>query len=182
MILAEISIILGYTIIACPVPFPVVVVAYAAVGFGQAVNIALNNTFCANLANSTVILGSAHGSYGIGGIVGPIFATALVSSGMHWSRLYAIAICIRVVSMFATAWSFWNYEKEGTTQFSNSLEQIASRQAAAELGEPSKLQLIGRTLKTRVTLVGALFIFAYQGAEVSESGWFITYLIVSPRP
>ena len=41
--LAELSIIAGYTVIACPVPFPVVVVAYAAVGFGEALQIAYNN-------------------------------------------------------------------------------------------------------------------------------------------
>lgn len=32
-------------------------------------------------------------------------------------------------------------------------------------------------LKNCTTLIGALFIFAYQGAEVSDSGWFISYLI-----
>ena len=173
LMLSEVSLIAGYTVIACPVPFPVVVVAYMAVGFGEALEIALNNVFCANLANSTVILGAAHGSYGIGGIFGPILATAIVSNGVHWSRFYLIAIAIRFLCMASTGWSFWNYEKEGTTQFSNSLEQIASRQAAAEMGETSRLRVIGRALKNRTTLIGALFIFAYQGAEVSESGWFI---------
>lgn len=177
LMLSEISVIAGYIAIACPVPFPVVVVAYMFVGFGEALGIALNNVFCANLVNSTVILGGAHGSYGIGGILGPIIATALVSNGVHWSRFFAIAIAIRVFNLAAVGWSFWNYEKEGTTQFNNSLEQIASRQAAAELGEPSKRRLLGRALNNRVTIIGALFIFAYQGAEVSESGWFISFLI-----
>ena len=80
--------------------------------------------------------------------------------------------------MAATTWSFWTFEIDGSSLFSNSLQQIASRQAATETGEPSKLKLIGRALKNRTTLIGALFIFAYQGAEVSESGWVITYLIV----
>jgi hypothetical protein len=41
--LAELSCICGYIIIACPVPFPVVAVAFAFVGFGQALTIAYNN-------------------------------------------------------------------------------------------------------------------------------------------
>ena len=147
--------------------------------FRRTLTISNTTRYIANLANATTLLGAAHGSYGIGGILGPIMATALVTSGLHWSRFYAIAISFRVISMAATSWSFWNYEREGTTQFNNSLEQIASRQAAAETGETSKLRLIGRALKNRTTLIGALFIFAYQGAEVSESGWVITYLIVS---
>ena len=57
--LSEVSVIIGYAIIAAPVPFPVVVVAYTAVGFGEALEVAYNNVFCANLANSTIILGAA---------------------------------------------------------------------------------------------------------------------------
>ena len=134
----------------------------------QAVTIALNNVFCANLANSTVILGTSHGSYGIGGIVGPLAATALASNGVHWSRFYLIVIGVRIFNLAATGWAFWDYENEGQNQFTNSLQQIASRQAAVEMGKPSKSQLVGRALKNRTTLIGALFIFAYQGAEVSE--------------
>ena len=126
-----------------------------------------------NLRHYLTIISNAfrHGSYGIGGIIGPILATALVSNGVHWSYFYAIALGIRIINLAAIGWSFWNYENEGVTQFSNSLAQIASRHNAAEMGEASKFRMIGRALKTRTTLIGALFIFAYQGAEVSESGW-----------
>ena len=105
-------------------------------------------------------------------------ATALVTAGLHWSNFYAIALGIRVISFALVGWSFWSYEKEGIVQFANSLQQIASRQSAGEMG---KLKLISRALKIRTTLIGALFIFAYQGAEVAEAGWVITYLIVSPK-
>lgn len=81
-------------------------------------------------------------------------------------------ICIALAS-----WSFRNYENEETTQFSNSLVEIASRQAAAESGNPSKSKSIVKALKQRTTVIGALFIFAYQGIEVSESGWFISYVL-----
>lgn len=81
---------------------------------------------------------------------------------------------VRVVCLGAVGWSFRGYEKEETTQFSNSLEQIASRQAASESGNKGKFKAIGRALRNRTAIVGALFIFAYQGAEVSESGWFIS--------
>ncbi len=84
---------------------------------------------------------------------------------------------LRILSLAAIGWSFWNYEKEAITQFSNSLVEVTSRQSAAETAAPSKLQAIGRAFRQRTTLVGALFIFAYQGIEVSESGWFISYLI-----
>ena len=79
--------------------------------------------------------------------------------------------------MVACGYTFWTYEHEGANHFHTSLEQISFRQSRAGAEEPSKMQLMGRALKIRTTLIGALFIFAYQGAEVSESGWYISYLI-----
>jgi fucose permease len=163
----------AYTVIVCPVPFAVVVVAYLVMGFGEAMNLALNNVFCANLSNPTVILGAAHGSYGIGGVVAPLAATALVSHGVHWSRFYIITIGIRLLCFAFAGWSFRNYEKEETTKVNAELERMASRQAASEMGEPSKLNLLRRSLRNKTTIIGALFIFAYQGAEVSDAGWII---------
>jgi fucose permease len=56
------------------------------------------------------------------------------------------------------------------------LEATTSRQTSAE-NAASKLKNLKLALKNKVTIFGALFIFAYQGAEVSISGWFISYLI-----
>jgi len=177
LMVSETLIVAGYVILVCSPPFPAVVIAYLIVGLGEAINLALNNVFCANLAQSTVILGVAHGSYGVGGILGPIAATALASSGILWSRFFFILIGLRTICFCFAGWSFWSYGKEGTSQSHNSLQRVSSRQAASETGEPNKLRLLGRALKHRTTIIGALFIFAYQGAEVSESGWFISYLI-----
>lgn len=90
LMLSEVFMIVAYIVIACPVPFPAVVAAYLILGFGEALSLALNNVFISNLANSTVLLGTAHGAYGVGGIVGPILATALVSNGVNWHQFYAI--------------------------------------------------------------------------------------------
>lgn len=177
LMLSESIMISGYIIIVCTPPFPAVVAAYFLLGFATALNLALNNVFCANLANSTVILGAAQGSYGIGGIVAPIIATSLVSHGIIWSRFYIITLGIRLCCLAFVGWAFWSYEREGPTQFGNSLEVIASRQRAEEMGKPTKMQLMRRALRHRVTIIGALFIFAYQGAEVTISGWVISYLI-----
>ena len=177
LMLSEACMIAAYIAISCTPPFGVMVAAYLVMGFGNAMNLALNNVFCANLADSTVILGLSQGCYGIGGIVAPIVATTMVSSGILWSRFYIITVGVRLTCLCLSGWSFWNYEKEGTSHPTNSLHQTVSRQAASDQGEPSKLQLLGRALRNKVTLFGALFIFSYQGAEVSESGWFISYLI-----
>jgi fucose permease len=143
----------------------------------MSVDLALNNVFLANLVKGTVIMGAAHGSYGVGGVLGPIIATAMVSKGSPWQRYYFITLGIRLVSLVFVGWAFWGYEKEAPARLREALETTASRRAVAEGGDPSKVKLLKRALKDRVTLMGALFIFSYQGAEVSISGWVITYLI-----
>jgi len=88
LILGNIIIFSGYVAIVCTPPWPVVVLSFFLLGFGMATNLALGNVFAANLQNATKMLGFMHGSYGMGGIVAPLIATAMVSHGM----LYCAAI------------------------------------------------------------------------------------------
>lgn len=163
-----------YVAIICHPPFPVVVVSFFLLGFGIAINLALNNVFCANLANRTLALGGLHGGYGLGGTIGPLMATAIASSGTQWPFVYFISLGFALLNLVFSGWSFWNYEKDLPSQSHTEVLQTAS-QSAAET--PSKKQLLKQAVKNRVTILGALFIFAYQGAEVSISGWVVSFLI-----
>ena len=177
LMFAEALILSGYVIVVCTPPFAVVVVAFLLLGLGMAITLALNNVFLANMTNSTVMLGLGHGSYGIGGTLGPVLATSLVSHGIVWSRFYLIGVGIRVVALCFSGWAYRDYEKEAGVHLMNALERTASRRAAQEVGSPGNRQLLMKALKEKTTLFGALFIFAYQGAEVSISGWVISFLI-----
>lgn len=167
---------LGYIMLVCHPPFPVVVVSFFFLGFGMAMTLAMNNVFIVNLVNGTVILGAMHGFYGVGGVVAPLMATAMVSNGIRWSYFYFISLSIALTSTAFLGWSFWNYEKDSPVRLLSELERTASRRAV-EQGEPTGNEILKRALKNTTTLLGALFIFAYQGAEVSISGWVISFLI-----
>lgn len=177
LMLSELLLVSAYVTIACSPPFGAVVFAYFLVGFGESLNLALNNTFCSNLANSTTVLGCTQGSYGIGGVLGPVLATKLVSSGQVWSRYYFIVLGVSIASLVFAGWAFNGYEQESSVRLQAALQRTARRRVAQDVEEPSKGQLLRQALRNRVTLVGALFIFAYQGAEVSISGWVISFLI-----
>lgn len=138
-------------------------------------NLALNNVYCANTHPPSAILGLAHGSYGVGGIIAPIIGTAIVSQGVLWSRFYFLSVSLRIFCI-ASAFTFWSYKEDSEQTLLTALEITASRQTAAEEAS-AKFKDLKEALKSRVTIFGALFIFAYQGAEVSISGWFISYLI-----
>lgn len=167
----------AYIAIICTPPFPVVVVSFFMLGFAMGLFLALTNTFIINLVNGTVLLGAMHGLYGVGGTVSPLMATAMVSRGIHWSYFYAIPMALAAFSIPFMGWSYWTYEKDLPVQLFTALERTASRRAAVEAGNPSRGEILRRALKNRTTLLGAAFIFAYQGAEVSISGWVISFLI-----
>lgn len=143
-------------------------------GFGFATILALDNVFIVNLRRGTELLGYLHGVYGIGGIVAPFTATAMISSGIRWPYFYIITLVLSVLCSVAFFFSFHGYETEdSTTQLLTTLERTASHATTTD----EKRSILRKALKNRTTLLGALLIFAYQGAEVSISGWVISFLI-----
>ncbi|KAL8673394.1 MAG: hypothetical protein Q9168_002184 [Polycauliona sp. 1 TL-2023] len=162
----------GHIMLVCTPPFPVVVLSFFFTGLGQAINLALNNVFCANLANHSIPLGLFHGSYGIGGTVGPLMATGLVSTGRKWSSFYFVSVGIVAVNLCVAYWAYRDFEKDNPPQTNLSLRRTLSGRG------PSRSNLLKQALKNKTTILGSLFIFAYQGAEVSISGWVISFLIV----
>ncbi|KAI9728596.1 MAG: hypothetical protein M1834_007624 [Cirrosporium novae-zelandiae] len=165
---------LAYIAMVCTPSFPVIVVAFFFVGLAMATGLALNNVFCVNLVDSTTALAGYHGSYGIGATISPLIGTALVSHGILWSRFYFITIVLSIGNFFLAGWSFKNYAADLPTRLISALQQTVSRMSEEN---PSKMRILKNALKNRTTILGALFTFAYQGAEVAISGWVISYLI-----
>jgi fucose permease len=165
----------AYIPLVATAPFPVVVCSFFFVGFGIAINVAMGNIFCGDLRNSTVMLGLLHGSYGLGGTTGPLIATAVVTvAGAVWSRYYILTMGIGFATLCLSLWSFWRFERE-LHPIIREREENNNTQGDSDTG--SLLWSMVSALKLRVVLLGAIFIFAYQGAEVSISGWVISFLI-----
>lgn len=163
---------LAYIPLAAAAPFVLVALSFFFIGFGIAINVAMGNIFCARLQNGTLMLGLLHGSYGVGGTTGPLIATALVTAaGALWSRYYLLTLAIGVVTVGLSLWSFWGVERELSPAAREREERLDSGRTNSLLGS------MATALRMRVVLLGAIFVFAYQGAEVSISGWVISFLI-----
>ncbi|KAL9061349.1 MAG: hypothetical protein Q9162_000223 [Coniocarpon cinnabarinum] len=210
LLLCEAMNVIAFAVMVIPPPFPLFVIGYFIAGFAFAVTLALNNVFCANgksrfpcmmhswprigeltmldsVSPATTVLGAFHGAYGIGGTIAPLIATAIINSGIRFSRFYALLLAIRIVIAASLGYTFWDWKHE----IAASSDDIALSNQHTETGaeQPTRpprsvnpnsgqkpSQLLA-ALSRRPTLVGALFIFAYQGAEVSISGWVISFLI-----
>jgi len=124
----------------------------------MATSLALHNVFFANLANSHVLLGLFHGSYGVGGIIAPIIATTLVSRGVIWSRFYFLILAFRIVSLFLSGWAFWDFERDSVSAVEPLLQGEEENDAAAEdqleRVQTNKIQQLKDSLRNRATLAG----------------------------
>ena len=182
--ISQVLMVVGYTIVVCRPPFPAVIVSFFLLGVGLAFTLALNNVFCANLANSTTLLGYFHGSYGVGGTVGPLVATAIASRGQSWSRFYFISLGAAVTNVLFGYYTFRDYEIDFPAhgQPVRPLSHAPEPSTATSSSSPSNNNL-KLALSNPTTILASLFIFAYQGAEVSISGWVISFLLArSPTP
>ena len=179
LLLSQSLVVCEYVMIVIRPPFAVVVVSFFIAGLGAAWTLSLNNVFVSGMKNGTSLLGIFHGCYGVGGILGPLIATALVGSGRYWSDFYFVTLALAVVNAVGAFWTSRGYEKE--LSMSNELQSTPSHQQDA--GQPSRVRALLKTLRNRTTLLGATFIFAYQGAEVSLSGWILSFLLTTrPHP
>lgn len=66
----------AYIFIIAPLPFGVMVMAYAMVGFSVALVDAQLNTYIANLPKAELKLGILHCLYGVGGLLSPLVSLA----------------------------------------------------------------------------------------------------------
>lgn len=175
--LAQIIMVAGYVTISCTAPFPAIIVAFFLLGLGMSINLALGNIFCGSLTNATTALGAMHGSYGIGGITGPLLANAFVTAlGFVWTRYYILTLGLSILNGFLALWSYWRFEAEHDDVATPSALRTTTTTTSASAAAASKLRTLHLAFTSRVVVLGALFIFAYQGAEVSISGWVISFL------
>ncbi|KAK3955937.1 major facilitator superfamily domain-containing protein [Pseudoneurospora amorphoporcata] len=171
---------LGYIPMVATAPYPAIVVSFFFVGFGMSINLAMGNVFCGSLSNSTTALSMMHGSYGIGGTVGPLLATSLVTVfGVIWSRYYALSLGLAALGGVCGTCAFWDYERDTQQYLGATGGQSAGAAAAPHRDWRADVTAMVSALSNRVVLLGAVFIFAYQGAEVSISGWVNTFLMDS---
>ena len=109
----------------------------------------------------------------------PLIATAMVASGgLLFSRFYVLTLSVTVFNLIFTGWSFKRYESEsGLDLLTADQRTIYHPQTSTGTTRLGRVANMIKIFKSRTVILGALFIFAYQGAEVSISGWVISFLI-----
>ncbi|KAK0653439.1 major facilitator superfamily domain-containing protein [Cercophora samala] len=184
---ANMLVFLSYLPFVCSAPLPAVILAFLPLGLGNSFNIAIGNVYCGSLRRkSTFYLGVVHACYGLGATVGPLIATGMiVQTRLDYGKFYSIPLCLSFINSMLLFWAFREYPVVAAAE--GAVVVVAGRGAgatttAAAATERKNTMTPGGWIKshlptdTKLVIFAALFMFCYQGAEVSNAGWTTEYL------
>lgn len=155
----------AYIALSCHPPWAVIVVLLAFCGWGNGLLDAAWNAWVGALDRPNELLGCLHAIYGLGAALAPIIASTMINkNGLQFYHFYYIPLGLATLELGTGVGAFWA-EDAPTFRKKNASEVSADG---------------GRTraaLKSRVTWTIAIFLLIYVGAEVSLSGWVVTFMV-----
>ena len=112
-------------------------------------------------------MGFLHGAYGLGGIFGPLVATALITRyELPWWTPYYVMVGMFALELATSPFAFWS--ADGRT--------YRTQHQHANADSRSKGNTLAAAARHRVVWIAAVFLFIYVGTEVSITGWVNTFL------
>lgn len=172
-IIAPLSRLIGYIVMALHPPYPVLPIALLFPGFGNGLEDSAWNVFVGDLQHANQLLGIMHGAYGAGATIAPLIATTMVTRAnpaLEWYAYYYIMIGLSALEACLTTTAFWR------------ADAVSYRHKHAS-GQAAEVRTTTRTvLREPITWLVALFLLGYVGAEVSLGGWITTFSKPSSLP
>ncbi|KAJ7677594.1 major facilitator superfamily domain-containing protein [Mycena rosella] len=160
--------ILGYSLQAAALPFPVFVLSCVLTGIGVSILDAQANGYVASVSrNPETRMGYVQAAYGAG-----IFAAPLVSTQFaqlqHWSFHYLVSLGLTFSNLLSLFLVF-----RGKTQ-NECLAQLG--QAEVPKGDSGHSHM-RQILSIKAVHLMALFLFVHVGASIAISGWTVSFMV-----
>ncbi|KAF5662854.1 tetracycline resistance [Fusarium circinatum] len=156
---------IAYIPVALHPPFPALPCVMLFTGFGNGIQDSGYNAWIGNMHRANELLGFLHGAYGLGGTIGPLIASAMVTEGrLNWFTFYYIMIGLAVVELVVGTAAFWGATGQVYRQrvrYDEAKDRATTRMA----------------LKKPITWVVAVFLLGYVATEVSLGGWIVTFML-----
>lgn len=152
-------------------PFGLFSVTFFIVALGQATQEPQANTFVSTLQNAHRWLGLIHGCYALGGLAGPLIATAIASTTRgQWATFYYVPTGIGAINLALCAYAF--RDDVAFLHHGSETEQRVERHSRTALTE------LSATAKQRPVWFLSIFFFLYLGAAITAGGWVVEFLVV----
>ncbi len=146
---------LGTITLVLQPPFLLFLLALFFVGAGGGTLDAGLNAYVASLPNNTAALNYLHAFYGVGALLGPLAASAVLAVGLGWNITYLLWSIIAVLVLAG---------------FASVLDN------ARPVGGGSGNVMMA-SLRLSLVWMAAAFLFLYVGTEVSLGAWSYSFLL-----
>src|SRR5437588_2192863 len=156
LLLGAATFLLGLLAFGLKLPFILLLPARLMLGFGIGMLETGLNVYVTALPRHTVLLNYLHAFYGVGALVGPLFASAILVLSWGWSSVYLLLAGLSLPLVFGL----------GALSGFSSLKS-SDRQDESSVPE----NVLNATLKLPVVWFAALFLLVYVGVEVSLGNW-----------
>ncbi|KAL1791794.1 hypothetical protein ACET3X_009545 [Alternaria dauci] len=158
--------ILATTTVATHPGFGWVLVAFMFQGLGMGL---LDGSWCAwagSMEKANTVSGLLHGSYSVGGAMGPFIVTVLTTKHFPWWNWYAILAGACALSFLVLV-----------TAFRNETAFVYRESKQSKTNDP-KID-VKAVFKYRATWFCAAYFLTYVGIETAISGWIVSFMLRS---
>ncbi|NJK51189.1 MFS transporter [Candidatus Gracilibacteria bacterium] len=160
LLLSSIALGGALTLYAVAANWSIMVVMGTFLGLGIGLIDAGINTYIVSDRRNEHLIGMLHAFYGVGALLGPAIATALLAQGLNWRLIYLVFAGLVSLLVAATFWAI-------SVRYAPMMVQVTSSQ----VNPWTNLKI---ALKTPVVLVMGLLLLVYVGTEASVGNWAYT--------
>lgn len=129
-------------------------VLQVALGYGMGALDAGLNAYLSTLSGSTAVLNYFHAFFGVGALIGPVAAAAILDAGLSWTAVYALQAFLAVPLLIA----------------------LTTYPAAVRGDQPTERPRVSSALRHRAVWIGAAFLGVYVGIETAIGNWGFSFL------
>jgi fucose permease len=165
LVLASIFLTSAVSLYAFTTHWTIMVASGLLLGLGIGLIDAGINTYIASDQENANIMGILHGFYGIGALLGPTLATALLTIGFGWRQIYGVIAGIVSLTIVGMSWAVIHRYTPMTRK-----PNPAGASARSHLKT---------ALRSPIVLASAFLLFLYTGLEASMGNWAYTVQTVS---
>lgn len=158
----------GALCFAVLVPFALLPLALLCIGSGEAILDAGLNAYFARSPASGKLLNYLHAFYGVGALLGPLLAGALIALAWGWNTTYGVLAGGVALALLGIAVAFPQRETAATDGQDRSLEKEGAQTSGNTLIAALRLPLV---------MSCSLFLLLYVGTEVSLGVWSYSLLL-----
>lgn len=161
LILGAAMSLLGSFVFSLQPPFALVLVMRILMGMGTGIIEASLNSYVTTLPRRTSILNNLHAFFGVGALVGPVLATAILTLSLGWNWVYFVLAGSNGLLLIGIA-IFFPQKKVRTVRDGEEEQGIG--------------KLLSASLKMRVIWIATFFLLFYVGIETNAGSWSYSFL------